>query len=360
MTEQPKKILVIRFSSIGDIVLTSPLVRCLKRQLPQVELHFLTKKQNAGILTANPYIDQLHLFEGDLKATIRVLKSEQFDFVVDLHSNIRSGIVRKSLAVRSQVFKKMNLEKWLFTTFKMNRLKGQHIVDRYLKTVEELGVVNDGEGLDFFIANDQQVDLQKELPKLSKLPELSLSSVTLSEKRPVDLEPFVAYGIGALHATKRLPTNKIVELLRQIQRPVLLLGGPNDSARAEDILEALQSSKSHEDVVIHKVVNVCGKYTLQQSSSILQQAEWVICHDSALMHISAALNKKIALLWGNTHPDFGMYPYPKNSDSIAHNFEVDGLSCRPCSKIGYESCPKKHFKCMNEQNLNEIAQLVNH
>lgn len=339
MPELPKKILVIRFSSIGDIVLTSPVLRCLKHQIPETELHFLTKKQNAGILTANPYIDKLHLFEDDLQATIQSLKKEQFDFILDLHSSIRSGLLRKRLGVRSRVFNKMNVQKWLFTTFKINHLKNQHIVDRYLKPLEEFGVKNDENGLDFFIGDDQQVNLAAELPELNQV--------------------FVAYGIGALHATKRLPTDKIIELLRRIEPQVVLLGGPADKARGEEIAAAINGQLAPSSKDINKVINLCGKYKLQQSASILEQAEWVICHDSALMHIAAALDKKIALLWGNTHPDFGMYPYLKSPSSIAHNFQVEELSCRPCSKIGHESCPKKHFNCMQQQDLQAIADMVN-
>ena len=318
------KILIIRFSSIGDIVLTSPVIRCLKTQLENIELHYLTKKAFEPVLAANPYIDKLHFLDQSLNECIRKLESEEFDFVIDLHHNLRTLRIKTRLGIRSSSFNKLNWQKWLLVNFKKDILPPVHIVDRYLKTVEFLGVKNDNQGLDYF--------LQKEYE--------------LKNILPASHHQYIAVVIGAQHATKRLPEEKMYELCSNIKFPVVLLGGPEDRERGERIAMA---SGNH-------VFNTCGKLTLDQSAFLVKMSEKVISHDTGLMHIAAAFNKPIYSIWGNTVTEFGMYPYKTDESYI---FQVDGLSCRPCSKIGYEACPKGHFNCMNQINLEEIITKIN-
>ena len=129
-------------------------------------------------------------------------------------------------------------------------------------------------------------------------------------------------------------------LCEKLFEPIVLLGGPEDASRAEEIVEAVGA----------KVFNACGKFKLDESASLVEQASWIITHDTGLMHIAAAFNKQIYSVWGNTIPQFGMYPYMTASNSKI--IEVQGLGCRPCSKIGYDKCPKGHFKCMQEIDEN--------
>ena len=107
------------------------------------------------------------------------------------------------------------------------------------------------------------------------------------------------------------------------------------------------------------MINACGELKLHESASVVRQAEKVISHDTGMMHIAAAFGKKIISIWGNTIPEFGMYPYYSNGENNNITIEVDGLSCRPCSKIGYEKCPKGHFKCMNQINFDKVIDLAN-
>ena len=132
------KILIVRFSSIGDIVLTSPVIRCLKQQLKDVEIHYLTKENFKSVVELNPNIDKLHTFKKDLKPVLNQLKKEKFDYVIDLHKNIRSFRVKLALGCKSYSFKKLNFEKWLLVNFKINHLHKKHIVERYLEKVENL------------------------------------------------------------------------------------------------------------------------------------------------------------------------------------------------------------------------------
>jgi ADP-heptose:LPS heptosyltransferase len=322
------KILIIRFSSIGDIVLTSPVARCLKKQLG-AEVHFLTKKNFEKILFPNPYIDRVFSIEKHIKEVINNLKSMDYDCVIDLHNNLRTRQIKWALGIKSYSFNKLNIEKWLMVNLKINSLPSVHIVDRYLKTIEKLGVINDNLGLDYFIPNTDEIDF-------------------ITWENPFQLRggDFIAFVIGAAHPTKRLPADKIIEICNGIEKPILLLGGKEDSKIGQLV----------ENQSIAKVLNLCGKLNLNQSASIVRQAYKVITHDTGLMHIAAAFKKDIISVWGNTIPEFGMTPYlPSEKSRI---FEVKNLKCRPCSKIGFQECPKGHFKCMRLQKIPEIIRMI--
>jgi ADP-heptose:LPS heptosyltransferase len=342
-----KKILVIRFSSIGDIVLTTPVVRCLKEQLG-AEVHFLTKKNFEKILLANPHVNRVFSIEKKVSEVIADLKGEQYDYVIDLHNNIRSWQVKNALGVKSYSFDKLNFEKWLIVNFRINRLPHKHIVDRNLETVKDLGVVNDGKGLDYFIPKEDEIDiidfLENNFEKKLPPPDLLGTGQYFEPNRTKTL-PYFAFVIGAAHATKRLPVEKIIEICNGLNLPVLLLGGKDDAAIGD--LITIKST--------HYVFNFCGILNLNQSASVVKQAHKVITHDTGLMHIAAAFNKKIIAIWGNTIPEFGMTAYTEGVE----NFEVNGLSCRPCSKIGHQKCPKGHFNCMQKQDSTAIILASN-
>ncbi len=319
------KVLILRFSSIGDIVLTTPVVRCLKQQLPNVEVHYATKKAFAPLLEDNPYIDKRHYLNDSLPALVKQLRAEKFDYVIDLHQNLRTRLIKLQLGVKAYSFEKLNLRKWLLVRLKINALPDSHIVDRYLATVLPLGVTNDGKGLNYFIPYKDQVEL-------NWLP-------------PTHQTGYVAYAIGGQHATKKLPVERMIELCRKIDYPVVLLGGKEDQA-AGDLIETALGTPL--------IYNACGRYNLNQSASLLQGARIVFSHDTGLMHIAAALKKKVYSIWGNTTPAFGMYPY-KTPYVVLENNRLD---CRPCSKIGYAKCPRGHFKCMNDLSFDfEITEL---
>jgi ADP-heptose:LPS heptosyltransferase len=335
-----KKILIVRFSSIGDIVLTTPVVRCLKNQLG-VEIHFLTKKSFEKIVMTNPYIDQVYSIEKKISDVIQSLQAERYDCIIDLHNNLRSWQVKKALGVRSYSFNKLNWRKWLVVKLKINRLPNTHIVDRYLDTIKHLGVINDGQGLDYFIPKEDEVDVSN----LLKTQFSNKQAPQYFEEKSVLTQPYIAFVIGAAHATKRLPLEKIIGICNGLKLPVLLLGGQEDATSGDTI--TLKST--------HYVYNFCGKLNLNQSASVVKQAHRVITHDTGLMHIAAAFHKKIISIWGNTIPEFGMTAYTEGVDI----FEVKDLGCRPCSKIGFQECPKGHFRCMTNQDTEAIVSASN-
>ncbi len=326
------KILILRFSSIGDIVLTTPVVRTLKTQLEDAEIHYATKASYASILTSNPYIDKLHLLDHNLGELISTLKKERYDVIIDLHNNLRTKRVTWSLGVKTYRFKKINIAKWLMVNFKWNRLPNKHIVDRYMDTTRDLGVKMDSLGLDYFIPEKDEVEPEW-LPETHR-------------------QGFAVFIIGGKFPTKRLPVERMIELCDRINKPIVLLGGKEDIENAnkiEDFFRRPEGNEEMEEMLIelgkHSLIyNGCGKFNLNQSASIVRQAKWVFTHDTGLMHVAAAFKKQIYSIWGNTIPAFGMYPY--RTKFIV--FENNKIRCRPCSKIGFQKCPKGHFKCMKE------------
>jgi heptosyltransferase-2 len=323
-----KKILLIRFSSIGDIVLVSPVIRALKTQL-KCELHVLTKSKNRNLYTHNPYVDKVHVFERKSADAIPSLKPEHFDFIVDLQKNLRSSRVKRQLKIPSSSFPKLNVKKWMLVRFKINRLEEVHIVDRYFRAVESLGVKNDGQGLDYFIPEEDFVDL-KAYPPLKE-------------------NAYVGLVIGGQHKTKMFPAEKAARVIGRLPWPVVLLGGPEDHENGEAIRNLTENKQ---------VLNACGELSLNESASLVRQAGIIITNDTGLMHMAAAFKKPIISIWGNTIPAFGMYPYEPGNEENVVVAEVKGLKCRPCSKIGYEKCPKKHFKCMMDQDEDFIVREV--
>ena len=319
------KILVIRFSSIGDVVLTTPVVRCLKQQIPNATVHYITKKKFSNILENNPYIDKLITIESSVSEVISELKKEKYDWVIDLHKNVRTLSLKQKLKVPSRSFPKMNVEKWILVKFKIDRMPKVHIVDRFFETVKQLGVVNDQLPCDFFISNDAHIDIEKTF---------DISS------------PYITFAIGAQFATKRMNLEKLIEIITPLNEAIIIVGGSMDHELAKQLIENFPSKK---------IKNACGDFTLQQSASIVKQSNVIVTNDTGLMHIASCYKIPTVSIWGNTVPSLGMYPYFPQNTELYSIHEVEGLNCRPCSKIGFQKCPKGHFNCMNMQNSHSIV-----
>lgn len=319
------KILVIRFSSIGDVVLTTPVVRCLKQQIPNTEVHFITKKSFQPILQDNPYIDKLITIQSSIKEVVSKLKKEKYDWVIDLHKNVRTLSLKQKLGVPSRSFPKMNLEKWMLVKFKIDRMPKLHIVDRYFETVKHLGVKNDLQSCDFFISEDAHVQIEKTFGFPSS---------------------YITIAIGAQFATKRMNFEKLSEIIAPLKETIILVGGSMDHELAQRLIQHFPS----------KVIkNACGDFSLQQSASIIKQSQLIITNDTGLMHIASCYQIPTISVWGNTVPALGMYPYFPQKAELYSIHEVEGLNCRPCSKIGFQKCPKGHFNCMNRLDVGKIV-----
>lgn len=318
------KILVVRFSSMGDIIYTTPVVRCLKTQLPGAEIHFLTKPAFKYIYDNNPHLDKLLLLKPTLAETIEEIKAEKYDYLIDLHNNLRTSLIKLRTGIKSFTYKKQRIRKWLSLKFNLKLVPPVHLVERYMKAVKFLGVKNDFKPIDYYIKTEH--DLTKILPESHQAG-------------------FVAFIIGATHFTKRMPNEKIVSICSKINAPIVLLGGNDVKANGDLIANAVGSN----------IYNACGITSLDESVYLVSKAKRVLGFDTGLTHIAEAFDRPIASIWGGTVPELlGVQPYMvKDAEVIGIN-----LPCRPCSKFGLEKCPLGHFKCMNnipEQTVIDFA-----
>lgn len=325
------KILIIRFSSIGDIVLTSPIPRLLKKKLPNSKIHFLTKKIYSDIYSNNIYLNKLYLFDNNLFQLIKELKKNNYDLIIDLHNNMRSILLRVVLGVNSLVYNKNRFKRWLIVNFKL-KLDIPHIVDSYIDTLSTLNIINDNKGLDYFLSSNDKIEFD---------------SIPKSHRKGFDI-----LVIGAKHNTKVLPVKKLIELCDIINGPIILIGGKSEIKPSIIIENYFKKSKSNlkeskiKNLLNKKTIifNMVGKITINQSASLIENANIIYTHDTGMMHIASAFKKEIISIWGSTHPSLGFYPYGTKFKI----FQNEKIKCRPCTKIGYNNCPLGHFKCMKE------------
>jgi len=320
------KILIIRQSSIGDVVLTTPVIRNLKNQLTgDVEIHFLIKKSYRAIIDANPHVDHTWAVDENLDVVIKELAAVPFDYAIDLHNNIRSAKIKRQLKIKSSTVNKLNIKKWLWVNVGWNLMPDRHIVDRYMDTIETLGVSNDHKGLDYFIPQEDEID----------------PSEIFLDLRPNE---YIAWPIGATYKGKKFSIDKSIEILKAVELPVILLGGEVDEKDSEKILNAVGNN----------VYSSVGKLSLHQSASILKQSRMVVSPDTGLMHIASAFKKNIISLWGCTKPGLGMSPYLSGSQSI--EILPENTKSKPCSKLG-NRCNYKGG-CINRISTNKLVETI--
>lgn len=321
------RFLIIRFSAIGDVVLTTPVIRSLKKAFPQSEIHFLTKASNKALLEHNPHVDCIHLLGESTSDTIEALKAFTFDHIFDLHHNLRSLKIKRSLKAPSTSFFKANRDKWLLCQKPLRSFAKEidHVVLRYGETLEGVGAKLDDGGLEVFLPEKTETWAEKLIAeRLAETP--------------------IAVVLGATWATKRWPTANFAPAINAIGKAVLLIGGPDMKEEAAQIISELSVP----------FINAVGKYGLLESAALMKQASTVVAHDTGFMHIAAAFGQRIVSIWGNTVPGFGMTPW-KTEYSV---LQVENLSCRPCSKIGYDRCPKGHFRCMRDLGPEMLVKAV--
>lgn len=324
------KTLVIRFSSAGDIILTSLFLRALRKRFPDGNITFLTKRSFAPLVEHSPHVNGVRTIDdnttlGQALELRRTLLAENYDIVFDLHNSLRSRIVRFALGKTRAVFKKPSFRKWLLVRFNINLLRPTlPIPERYLAVGAPYGLQNDGEGLDFFIG-EENAPLPDELPG-----------------------PLIALAPGARHFTKRWPADRFAalgsELLRRYGGTIVLLGGPDEVEACRTVEEMLQGN----------VLNLAGHTTIPQAAAVIDRCALVVCNDSALAHVAAARNVPAVVIFGSTVQEFGFAPYSDKAVVVQN----EGLACRPCTTIGRAECPKGHFNCMNGIAPAEILRQI--
>ena len=316
-----KKILIIRLSSIGDIVLTSPIVRCLKNQTG-ASVHYLVKPEFKALLENSPYIDKLHLLKSRLKLTIDEIKEENFDYLVDLHNNIRTIILKKSIRIKSFTYSKQSFRRFLQLNFSP-KIKLNHVVNNYFLALNSLNVKNDNRGLDYFFSNE--------------ITELDVES------------KYICWSVGASHQNKMLSVETIICICNEIDLPIYLIGGKKETEIGNNIVFNTENKR---------VKNFCGKANLNHSAKIIDKCSLLLTNDTGMMHIGAALKKKIISFWGCTKPSQGFKPYidfPKSVEIIYNP------NSKPCSKHG-KFCKSSVYGCVKkikpENIVNEIKKVL--
>ena len=312
------KILIVRFSSIGDIVLTTPVIRSLKNQL-KAEVHFLTKYQYHSIVVNNTNLDKIFYLNDSLLHTLQDLRAENYDYIIDLHNNLRS-LFLFTLGIPIKRYSKSNFKKFIYMSFGINYLNNEHTVDRYMKTLDFLDVKNDGFGLDYFVSTDVKMEFDLD-------------------------QDFIAWSIGASKIQKKLSTKQISQVCRKIDLPIILLGGEEEKLEAAEIVG---------NCLGKNIYNFCGKFSLDQSALIIKNCTMLLSNDTGLMHIGAAFNKNIISFWGCTKPDMGFAPYVSNARSIEI---LSNKSKKQCSKHG-SSCRFTKDGCVKQINSEKIYQAI--
>lgn len=341
------KILVIRFSSIGDIVLCTPVFRWIKSNLPESEVHFLTKSKFKHVVNGNPNLDRV--FEWENEEDRAELFKLEYDLIVDLHNNLRSRIVKlRFWGVPTRVLNKENFFKALIVGRTQSRL---------LNFATRLPWVQkkfNGFAVENIVVRN--LGLVKDLNERSEDCEISQSDLELNfyveePHQPTELpQKFAALVLGGTYATKQMPLELLLEIVHKLKGNIVLLGGPSEVSLADQLEEKIQLANSNSFL---NIINYCGKLNLNDSAWVASKSSVVVSGDTGMAHIAAALGCNLIMIWGNTVPDFGMVP-PIKDEANAHHFNVLDLSCRPCSKLGFKACPNKHFRCMMDQDSQSI------
>ncbi len=310
------KILIIRLSSLGDILLTTPVIRALSKKYPNSQIDYVVKKQYSSSLQYNPLISSLYLYEKEkAKGVKEQIQKMKYDLVIDLQNNLRSCALTLGLRTEVKRFKKPTFKKLLLVWTKINQLKEiKPIPMRYAETAS---LQLDDKGLDLFI------------------PENIKPKLTTGQK-------YIGICPGAKHFTKRWPEEYFIELGNKLSSQnftVVIFGGKDDLELCEAVSSKIENS-----------INLCNNDDLLRTASNMKQCQHIICNDSGLMHTATAVGVPITPIFGSTVSEFGFIPYQSNNTILENN----SLSCRPCSHIGRSSCPQKHFKCMKEIKPNTV------
>lgn len=305
--------------------MTSLAIRCLKTAYPDIQIDFLTKPQYSALVRNHLSVAHVMELDSSLWRTARRIAQEDYNYVVDLHANLRTGLLKQLLpeSVKFLRYNKQSLRRNVSVWLKRDLYRGEHVPEQYLDALRPLGIKSDEKGLEFFIPEQEWI-YRGDLPLTHR-------------------SGYAVLSLGATHFTKKLPLDKWMEICSLLPLPLILIGGKDEWKLGEELAATDEL----------KIINKCGLYTIGQSASVVAQSKFIITQDTGMMHIAAALKKKTISIWGGTVPYLGFEPYGLGN-GLSKIIEVKDLSCRPCSKYGRASCPKEHFKCMRNIRTEDI------
>ncbi len=328
------KILVVRLSSIGDIILTTPLLRSVKNAFPHSSVTFVIKKQYSALLASSPYIDELIEFDQasgkkGLKEIRDQLTTRNFDLYLDIHKNWRSLYLRKGLPfVKTTTYSKLIFKRSMLIWFKINLYKTvKPVYERYFDTVKHLGLKYDGRGTEIRFPEGD----------LLKVKEL-LVKAGYTEGRPI-----VVICPSATYFNKRWKPDGFIEtarfLLHEKGAFIVVHGGKEDRPLCSMISSSIGEGS----------LSMAGMLSLSESAALLSMARLAIANDSGLLHMAQSQKTPVVGIYGPTTRELGYFPVPENSTVIETS-----ISCRPCTHNGLNYCPRKHFRCMNDIHADRV------
>ena len=303
--------LFFRMSSFGDIVLTFPLINEVKKEYPECEIHVFTKNAYKELFELNKNIDKVLTYdESSVFLNRRIVKQEKYDFIADLHKNLKSFFITRFQGVPVSVIKKDTLKKMFLVWFKKSFFS--EIIPVYKR---------------YFLAVENVIEL--------KNSDYRISVLDCGEK-PLVEGSYVLIAPSSKHFTKALPKEKFELIINSINSTKVVLAGDKSD---KDFLICDYLSKKFKNTE-----NYCGRTDFKQLANLIKYAKFIICNDSGVLHLAEALNKKVYVFFGSTVKEFGFYPQLKTTEI----FEISGLKCKPCTHIGRDKCPEEHFRCMND------------
>lgn len=315
------KILIIRFSSLGDIVLTTPIVSLIKETHPNADIYFLTKKAFASLLEGNHNIHRIIAWEEVKSNKDHMIFYETFDYLLDLHNSTRSFLARRKISYKKKaIYKKPYMKRFLLVHFKKNRYKRVvHVVHRYMRTLRILGIR----------PHYRKPDILADRPAADRLDGWNFN------------QPTLAVAPGARWFTKRWPRINFEDTIAQFMDEfpdwqVILLGGKDEKKDSKEIYKKISKEKTKKG----KIFNFTGEYTIRESAFFLKYSRIFLTNDSGLMHVASSFDVHIVALFLATVPEFGFLPFTRSKSILS----VD-LPCKPCNHKGLSRCPKRHFQC---------------
>jgi lipopolysaccharide heptosyltransferase II len=316
-------VLVVRFSAIGDILLTTPLLRAIRTRHPGARIAVLTKEQYVPLLSHNPHVSEvLSIAPGEgIRAVAERVRGVSYSHLLDLHGNLRSHALRRLAPGRWRTYPKRRLARAVLIGTKRDIYGAEvPVAERYFEAARVLEVKPDGGPPDFFL--DEGAD---------RRAAERLEAAGLGRDRPI-----VAMAPGAAHATKRWPVEHWLELVRRIGdtgADIAVLGGPDDMEVAEAIAHRAGAN----------VASFAGALGLQETGAVIRRAEALVSGDTGVMHMATGVGTPVVALFGPTVRQFGFFPYRAPAAVV----EL-GLSCRPCSAHGTRRCPLGHHRCLRQ------------
>lgn len=340
----PNKTLIIRFSSIGDIVLASPLLRVLRKKFPSSQIDFVTRKEYADLIRYNPNINFTLEFDATqgfraLRYLKEKIRREQYDLVLDIHNSIRSRYLRCMVGADDvMTINKRVIARMILVAFKKNYYRDiVSVADRYIESLQKHNIENDMKGLELYIPDNIMFAVSRRM-----------ATFELDRYKQI-----IGFCPSAKHSTKRWPQERFVEagirLANELDAKILVFGGTTDKSICSSIAQSINAVSEAK-----RAVDLSGEFSLLETAAAMEFCDVVVTNDSGLMHIASAMKKKIVALFGSTVREFGFFPIGEENIVL----ERTGLYCRPCSHIGLNECPEKHFKCMTDIQAAEVVQAV--